>query len=118
MALSTVLVCDCALFARPTVQDAARVAARNVCGREPAYGDTSCQVRRADHVRAGYRFIVVRRPPAGNDELAVIVQGRSVNVSQIDSTVVLRVRVLDSASGKPIADASSTDLATHATDAH
>jgi len=102
----------CALFTRPSVQDAARVAARSVCGRKPVYGDTSCRVIDADRVRAGYRFIVVRRPPLGNDKFAVIVQGGNVRAMQIDSSVVLRLRVLDSASGRPVADAN-VDLFPH-----
>ena len=78
---------------------------RAVCGRDRAYGDSTCLVRRADRVRAGYRFVIVRRPPIGNDALAVVVQGRRVSATPIEPTVLLRVRVLDSISGRPVTHA-------------
>lgn len=61
------------------------VALQGVCGRPSAGRDTSCAVRGAERVRGGYRVRIDRRPPAGNDRLAVVVRGGRIDVSPIDS---------------------------------
>ncbi|WP_025414837.1 hypothetical protein [Gemmatirosa kalamazoonensis] len=62
------------------------VALRGVCGPASASRDSSCAVRGTERVRGGYRVLIDRRPPAGNDRLAVVVRGRGVDVTPVDST--------------------------------
>jgi hypothetical protein len=61
------------------------VALRGVCGRPSPGRDTSCAVRGAEKVRGGYRVRIDRRPPAGNDRLAIVVRGQRIDISPLDS---------------------------------
>jgi hypothetical protein len=62
----------------------ARVTAvRGVCGAAPA--DTSCTVRSVERTRGGYLVTVDRRPPAGQDRVAVRVRRGSLEVTPVDT---------------------------------
>ena len=65
----------------------ANVAAlRGVCGVKVAPADSSCVVRSTDHVPGGYVVTVDRRPPAGQDRVAVrVFQNGSIEVTPLDS---------------------------------
>jgi hypothetical protein len=60
-------------------------AVRGVCGPAPA--DTSCTVRRVERARGGYVVTVDRRPPAGQDRVAVRVRGGRLEVTPVDTAV-------------------------------
>ena len=60
-------------------------AVRGVCGAAPA--DTSCTVRRVERAPGGYVVTVDRRPPAGQDRVAVRVRGGSIEVTPVDTAV-------------------------------
>ena len=73
----------------PLPLDSARavaIAQRNVCGRPSAVRDTTCVVRGYEHTGRSYLVILDRRPPAGNDRVAVRLNrtGTDVNVEQIE----------------------------------
>jgi hypothetical protein len=61
-----------------TPDQAATTALRNVCGDR-----TACTVRGTERVPGGYRVLIDRRPPAGNDRVRVYVRGRSVEVTPL-----------------------------------
>ena len=65
----------------------ANVAAlRGVCGVKVAPADSSCVVRSTEHVAGGYVVTVDRRPPAGQDRVAVrVFQNGSIEVTPLDS---------------------------------
>lgn len=73
---------------RPT---AVETAVQNVCGSSHAQSDSTCVVRDVTRVAHGYRVVIDRRPPAGNDRVAVVVRpagllgGTSIEVTQIDT---------------------------------
>jgi hypothetical protein len=62
----------------------ARVTAvRGVCGAAPA--DTSCTVRSVRRTPGGYVVTVDRRPPAGQDRVAVRVRRGGIEVTPVDT---------------------------------
>lgn len=63
---------------------ASATAVRGVCGAAPA--DTSCTVRRVERTRGGYVVTVERRPPAGQDRVAVRVRRGSIEVTPVDTS--------------------------------
>jgi hypothetical protein len=59
-------------------------AVRGVCGRAPA--DGTCTVRSVERAPGGYLVTVDRRPPAGDDRVAVRVRRGSIAVTPVDTT--------------------------------
>ena len=73
-----VLVASCTLIGCATVGqlsqlDAVRYAQSNVCGTNTA--DSVCVVRSVARTNYGYRVVIDRRPPAGQDRLSIDVRG-------------------------------------------
>src|SRR4051812_46357674 len=66
----------------------ANVAAlHGVCGVKVAPADSSCVVRSTKHVPGGYVVTVDRKPPAGQDRVAVrVFQSGSIEVTPLDSS--------------------------------
>jgi hypothetical protein len=58
-------------------------AVRGVCG--PAAADTTCMVRSVARAPGGYVVTVDRRPPAGQDRVAVRVRRGSIEVTPVDT---------------------------------
>jgi len=67
---------------------AVEAAQRNVCGAPNPGRDSTCTVRSVERIRGGYRVLLDRRPPAGNDRLAIEVRrsGDQIDVFPLDST--------------------------------
>jgi len=70
-------------------KDAVAYARNDVCGVNAA--DSVCVVRSVERTQQGFRIVIDRRPPAGNDRLAVDVSGgllskRRVAATPIDTT--------------------------------
>jgi hypothetical protein len=71
------------------------IALQNVCGAPHVPADSSCTVRAVTREAHGYRVVVDRRPPAGNDRVAVLVRpagplgGSSVEVTPVDTAGML-----------------------------
>ena len=78
----------CASVRPLTRARAVEAAQRNVCGAPYAGRDSTCAVRSAEQIRGGYRVVLDRRPPAGNDRLAIEVRrgGDQIDVFPLDST--------------------------------
>ena len=76
----------CAHLGPPTGTRAVEVARRSVCGAPGSETDRACSVREHGRVRGGYRVVVDRRPPAGNDRVGVTL-GRNgrIQVETIDT---------------------------------
>ncbi|HEY7769785.1 hypothetical protein [Longimicrobium sp.] len=76
----------CAHLGSPSGARAVEVARENVCGAPGSDTDRACSVREHGRVRGGYRVVVDRRPPAGNDRVAVTLgrNGRT-QVETLDS---------------------------------
>lgn len=78
--------------------DAVSAALQNVCGSPRVPADSSCTVRTVTHVADGYRVVIDRRPPAGNDRVAVLVRpggmfgGSRIDVTPVDTTRTPRLR--------------------------
>jgi hypothetical protein len=75
-------------WSRPlTGPRAIEIARRSVCGSPGSATDTACTVRTATPERDGYRVVLDRRPPAGNDRVTVLVRGGGsvVEVSPLDT---------------------------------
>lgn len=73
-----VLVASCTLAGCATVgqlsqRDAVLYAKTNVCGTNT--GDSVCVVRSVERADWGYRIVIDRRPPAGQDRLSIEVRG-------------------------------------------
>jgi hypothetical protein len=77
----------CATLHPISSERAVDVARRSVCGAPGGAGDAACTVRSTSKIRGGYRVFVDRRPPAGNDHLAVEVRGGGgqIEVFPLDS---------------------------------
>ena len=81
----------CASLHPATQRSAVETALQNVCGSPRAPADSSCTVRAVTREAHGYRVVVDRRPPAGNDRVAVLVRpagwlgGSSVEVTPLDT---------------------------------
>ncbi len=78
-----------------TQRSAVETALHNVCGSRHASADSTCRVRAVTRAPHGYRVVVDRQPPAGNDRVAVLVRpagwlgGSSVEVTPFDTSSVL-----------------------------
>lgn len=89
---ATTIVTGCATLHPAGQRSAVETALQNVCGSPHAPADSTCVVRGVTRVSNGYRVVVDRRPPAGNDRIAVVVRpagllgGSSVDVTQLDTT--------------------------------
>ena len=72
--------------------DAVAIARRNVCGAPGTVPDSACVARSTMPIRGGYRVVVDRRPPAGNDRVAVDVRrgGDAIEVTPIDTAGAAR----------------------------
>jgi hypothetical protein len=72
--------------------DAIAIARRNVCGAPGTVPESACVARSATAISGGYRVIVDRRPPAGNDRVAVDVRrgGDGIEVTPIDTAATSR----------------------------
>ena len=93
-----ILVASCTLIGCATVGqlsqlDAVRYAQSNVCGTNTA--DSVCVVRSVERFDWGYRIVIDRRPPVGQDRLSVEVRGGTFIDPQIKVTPV------DTATRKP-----------------
>ena len=90
------LVSGCATLHPAPERGAVETALHDVCGTSRAPADSSCVVRNVTRIGNGYRVVVDRRPPAGNDRLAVVVRpagllgGASVDVTPLDTAVTPR----------------------------
>jgi hypothetical protein len=84
----TALIEGCASMRPMTRARAVEAAQRNVCGAPRSGRDSVCTVRAAEPIRGGYRVVLDRRPPAGNDRLAIEVRrgGDEIRVVPVDST--------------------------------
>lgn len=90
--LALLMLAGCA-SARPlTRARAVEAAQRSVCGAPHAGRDSTCAVRSAAPIPGGYRVVLDRRPPAGNDHLAIEVRrgGDGIEVFPIDSATAAR----------------------------
>jgi len=73
----------------PIPLDSARavaIARRNVCGAPTSGTDSSCVLQGYEHTAGRYVVILERRPPAGNDRVAVTLRdnGMRVEVAQLE----------------------------------
>jgi hypothetical protein len=90
LAATTVAV-GCASLQHGGQRSAVETALQNVCGSPHAPADSTCTVRAVTREAHGYRVVVDRRPPAGNDRVAVLVRpagwlgGSSVEVTPLDT---------------------------------
>ena len=90
------LVNGCATFHPATERGAVETALHDVCGASRSPSDSSCVVRNVTRIANGYRVVVDRRPPAGNDRVAVVVRpagllgGASVEVTPLDTAATPR----------------------------
>lgn len=80
-------------------------AVRSICGQGHGFGDSTCAVGPSALQGRTYRFVIRRRIGRDDEQLAVFVRGHSIHVQAMEPAVVVRVRLLDSISGKPIARA-------------
>lgn len=93
-----VLVASCALAGcvttgRLSQREAILYARNDVCGANAS--DSVCVVRSVERTDHGYRVVIDRRPPAGQDRLAVEVRGGMFADPHV------RVVPLDSAARRP-----------------
>ncbi|HEX8319275.1 hypothetical protein [Longimicrobium sp.] len=85
-AISLLAASGCAHLGPPSGARAVEVARRNVCGAPGSETDRGCSVQEHERVRGGYRVVVDRRPPAGNDRVAVTLGGNGrIQVETLDS---------------------------------
>jgi hypothetical protein len=78
----------CATAGQLSQHDAIAYARNDVCG---AAADSACVVRSVERTERGYRIVIDRRPPAGQDRVAVdvrggVFKGRHVEVTPLDTT--------------------------------
>jgi hypothetical protein len=78
----------CATAGQLSQPDALAYARNDVCG---AAADSACIVRSVERTERGYRIVIDRRPPAGQDRVAVdvrggVFKGRRVEVTPLDTT--------------------------------
>ena len=88
-ALAGVLALAACVSLRPLSRTRAiDVAQRNLCGAAHAGRDSTCTVRSVEPIKGGYRVLLDRRPPAGNDRVTVEVRrgGDQIDVVQQDTT--------------------------------
>lgn len=84
-AISLLAASGCAHLGPPSGTRAVEVARRNVCGAPGSETDRGCSVHEHERVRGGYRVVVDRRPPAGNDRVAVTLGGNGrIRVETLD----------------------------------
>jgi hypothetical protein len=86
--LATFTLVGCVTVGRLSQRDAVLYARNDVCGANAA--DSVCVVRSVEKTDHGYRVVIDRRPPAGQDRLSVEVRGgmfadRHVRVTPIDT---------------------------------
>ena len=86
-------VAGCATVGQLSQLDAVRYAKSDVCGTNIA--DSVCVVRSVERAEWGYRIVIDRRPPVGQDRLSVEVRGGTFIDPQIKVTPV------DTATRKP-----------------
>lgn len=70
----------CAHLRPQSPESAVTVARRGVCGAPGSPTESGCTVRGVERAGDAYRVLIDRRPPAGNDRLAVLVRGGSIEV--------------------------------------
>ena len=76
----------CATVGQLSQLDAVRYAKSDVCGTNIA--DSVCVVRSVERADWGYRIVIDRRPPVGQDRLSVEVRGGTFIDPQIKVTPV------------------------------
>ena len=81
-------VVGCVTVGRLSQREAVLYARNDVCGANAA--DSICVVRSVERTDHGYRVVIDRRPPAGQDRLSVEVRGGMfadphVNVTPLDT---------------------------------
>ena len=67
------MLAGCVTVGRLSQREAVLYARNDVCGANAA--DSICVVRSVEKTDHGYRVVIDRRPPAGQDRLAVEVRG-------------------------------------------
>jgi hypothetical protein len=87
--VASFMLAGCVTVGRLSQRDAVLYARNDVCGANAA--DSVCVVRSVEKTDHGYRVVIDRRLPAGQDRLAVEVRGgmfadRHVRVTPIDTT--------------------------------
>lgn len=88
--MSVTALSACASVRPLTSMRASAIARQRVCGSPGSTTDAACAVESTTAVKGGYRVVVMRQPPAGNDRIAVTVQrgGKQVLVTEIDAVAV------------------------------
>ena len=86
---TTCVIQGCATAGKLSQHDAIAYARNGVCGVGTA--DSACVVRSVERTERGYRIVIDRRPPAGQDRVAVDVRGgvfksRHIEVTPLDTT--------------------------------
>ena len=71
--VSSLMLAGCVTVGRLSQREAVLYARNDVCGANAA--DSICVVRSVEKTDHGYRVVIDRRPPAGQDRLAVEVRG-------------------------------------------
>jgi hypothetical protein len=90
VAATTVLM-GCATLHPAGQRGAVETALQGVCGSHRATSDSTCVVRDVTRIAHGYRVVIDRHPPAGNDRVAVVVRpagvigGSRIEVRQLDT---------------------------------
>lgn len=86
LAVTLLATAACAYVVPMSGTRAVTAARRNVCGTPGSATDAACVVREHTRVPGGYRVVVDRRPPAGNDRVVVTLRGNgSVEVEPVDT---------------------------------
>jgi len=89
LAVATCTLQGCATAGQLSQHDALAYARNDVCGANAA--DSVCVVRSVERTERGYRIVIDRRPPAGQDRVAVdvrggVFKGRHIEVTPLDTT--------------------------------
>jgi len=77
------LIAACVPYTRGSATSAVAAARRNVCGEPGGVTDAQCTTLGYTRVSGGYRVLIARRPPSGNDTVAVTVRGGEFTVEPV-----------------------------------
>jgi hypothetical protein len=91
--VASFMLVGCVTTGRLSQREAVLYARNDVCGANAA--DSVCVVRSVERTDHGYRIVIDRRPPAGQDRLAVEVRGGMFADPHV------RVTPLDTATRRP-----------------
>ena len=91
--VASLMLAGCVTVGRLSQREAVLYARNDVCGANAA--DSICVVRSVEKTDHGYRVVIDRRPPAGQDRLSVEVRGGMFADPHV------RVTPLDTAARRP-----------------